>query len=47
VVRAHFTKLTGLFRNYNDAAPDSQEARRLKDEINALDESAPMTARSA
>jgi V/A-type H+/Na+-transporting ATPase subunit A len=46
-VRAHFTKLTGLFKNYNYAAPNSQEARRLMDEINALDESAPMTARSA
>lgn len=47
VVSAHFTRLTGLFRNYNDAAPDPREARRLVDEINALDESAPMTARSA
>jgi hypothetical protein len=46
-VSAHFTKLTGLFRNYNDAAPNSQQARRLVDKINALDDSAPMTARSA
>jgi V/A-type H+/Na+-transporting ATPase subunit A len=45
-VRTHFTKLTGLIRNYNYAPPGSQEARRLLDEINALDESAPMSART-
>ena len=45
-VRAHFTKLTGLFKNYNYAPPNSQEAGSLMDEINALDQSAPMPGRS-
>lgn len=44
-VRAHFTKLTGLFKNYNYAPPSSPEARNLMDEINAIDESAPMPGR--
>jgi V/A-type H+/Na+-transporting ATPase subunit A len=45
-VRTHFTKLTGLFKNYNYAPPNSQESQRLMDEITALDTSAPMTARA-
>ncbi len=45
-VRTHFTKLTGLFKNYNYAAANSPEARKLLDEIDALDASAPVTARS-
>jgi V/A-type H+/Na+-transporting ATPase subunit A len=45
-VRTHFTKLTGLFKNFNYAPPGSQEGQRLLDEINALDESAPMSARA-
>jgi len=45
-VRVHFTKLTGLFKNFNYAPPDSQEGQRLLDEINALDESSPITGRT-
>lgn len=41
--RQYFTKLTGLFKNANYALPDSPEAKRLSDEIEALDASAPMT----
>jgi V/A-type H+-transporting ATPase subunit A len=40
--RAHFTKLTGLFRNLNYAAPDSPEATRLVAEIEALDAATPL-----
>jgi V/A-type H+-transporting ATPase subunit A len=40
--RRHFTKLTGLFRNLNYAAPTSPEAERLTAEIEALDAAAPV-----
>ncbi|MFC0219486.1 V/A-type H+-transporting ATPase subunit A [Pseudochelatococcus lubricantis] len=42
-VRRHFTKLTGLFKNYNYAAPGSNEATRLLDEIAKLDAAAPVS----
>lgn len=42
-VRRHFTKLAGLFKNYNYAAPGSGEARRLIGEIEKLDASAPVS----
>ncbi len=41
-VREHFTRMTGLFKNLNYAAPRSTEEQRLKDEIDALDRSVPM-----
>ncbi len=37
--RQHFTRLTGLFKNYNYAAPGSPDAERLLKEIDALDAS--------
>jgi V/A-type H+-transporting ATPase subunit A len=40
--RRYFTKLTGLFKNYNYAAPGSQDAIRLLKEIEEADDSAPM-----
>jgi len=40
--RAHFTKMTGLFKNLNYAAPRSNEEERLKSEIEALDRAIPM-----
>jgi len=40
--REHFTKMTGLFKNLNYAAPGSSEEQRLKGEIEALDHSVPM-----
>jgi V/A-type H+-transporting ATPase subunit A len=40
-VRAHFTKLTALFRNLNYAAPGSPDAERLTAEIDAADAEAP------
>ncbi|MGV6874875.1 V-type ATP synthase subunit A [Pseudochelatococcus sp. B33] len=42
-VRRHFTKLTGLFKNYNYAARGSNEAKRLVGEIEKLDASAPVS----
>jgi V/A-type H+/Na+-transporting ATPase subunit A len=42
VARAHFTKLTSLFKNLNYAAAGSQEAERLIAEIEALDAAVPM-----
>jgi V/A-type H+-transporting ATPase subunit A len=35
-VREYFTRLTGLFRNFNYAATESPEYRRLLREIDAL-----------
>jgi len=43
--RAHFTKLTGLLKNLNYAAPQSNEAERLRAEIDTLDRSVPMISR--
>ena len=40
-VRAHFTKLTGLFKNLNYAADGSHDFQRLTEEIEALDAAAP------
>ena len=40
--REHFTRMTGLFKNLNYAAPRSNEEERLKGEIEALDRSVPM-----
>ena len=40
--RAHFTRLTGLFKNLNYAAPGSGEADRLTAEIEEADRSVPM-----
>jgi V/A-type H+-transporting ATPase subunit A len=40
--RRHFTRLTGLFKNLNYAAPGSPEATRLMAEIEALDAAAPV-----
>ena len=40
--RRYFTKLNGLFKNLNYAAPGSPEADRLMAEITALDATAPM-----
>jgi V/A-type H+-transporting ATPase subunit A len=40
-VRDYFTRLTGLFRNFNYAAPDSPEYQRLLQEIDALAEGTP------
>ena len=41
-VREHFTKMTGLFKNLNYAAPRSNDEDRLKGEIESLDRSIPM-----
>lgn len=41
--RQYFTKLTGLFKNFNYAAPDSPDALRYLKEIEALDAAVPMT----
>jgi V/A-type H+-transporting ATPase subunit A len=43
-VRSHFTRLTGLFKNYNYAPPGSPEAERLLREIDELDAAAPSIA---
>jgi V/A-type H+/Na+-transporting ATPase subunit A len=40
--RRHFTRLTGLFKNLNYAAPGSPDAARLMAEIEALDAAAPV-----
>jgi V/A-type H+-transporting ATPase subunit A len=40
-VRDYFTRLTGLFRNFNYAASDSPEYQRLLQEIDALAEGTP------
>ena len=40
--REHFTRMTGLFKNLNYAAPRSTEEKRLKSEIESLDRSVPM-----
>jgi len=40
--RRHFTRLTGLFKNLNYAAPGSPDAARLTAEIEALDAAAPV-----
>jgi len=45
-VRRHFTRLTGLFRNLNYAAPGSPEAERLAREIDEADDEAPTIARN-
>ncbi|MGI6244858.1 MAG: V-type ATP synthase subunit A [Pseudochelatococcus sp.] len=42
-VRRHFTKLAGLFRNYNYAPGGSGEAKRLLEDIGKLDSSAPVS----
>lgn len=42
-VRLHFTRLTGLFRNLNYAAPNSPDFERLSHEIDELHESVPVT----
>jgi V/A-type H+-transporting ATPase subunit A len=42
--RAHFTRLTELFRNLNYAGQGSQEEARLLEEIAALDRSVPVIA---
>jgi len=44
VARQYFTRLTGLVRNFNYAAPGSAEAERLLQEIRALDASVPRIA---
>jgi V/A-type H+-transporting ATPase subunit A len=44
--RSHFTKLTGLFRNLNYAAPDSPDVARLTAEIEALDAAALLLEQS-
>jgi V/A-type H+/Na+-transporting ATPase subunit A len=46
-VRRHFTKITGLFKNLNYAAPGSQEAERLLREIDAADAAVPMARAEA
>ena len=40
-VRDYFTRLTGLFKNFNYAASDSPEYQRLLQDIDALAESTP------
>ncbi|MGI9476319.1 MAG: V-type ATP synthase subunit A, partial [Hyphomicrobiaceae bacterium] len=40
--RTYFTKMTGLFKNLNYAAPNSNDEARLKIEIEALDRSVPL-----
>jgi V/A-type H+-transporting ATPase subunit A len=40
-VRDYFTRLTGLFKNFNYAASDSPEYQRLLQEIDALSEGTP------
>ncbi len=45
--RQHFTRMTGLFKDLNYAAPGSDDARRLLGEIEALDKTAPMVAAKA
>ncbi len=42
-VRRHFTKLTGLFKNLNYAAPNSPDYERLVREIDELGASIPVT----
>ena len=44
--REHFTRMTGLFKNLNYAAPGSNDEERLKGEIEALDRSVPMISGS-
>jgi V/A-type H+-transporting ATPase subunit A len=44
--RQHFTKMTGLFKNYNYAAPNSGDATRLEKEIDSLDAAVPITRRA-
>ena len=40
-VREYFTRLTGLFKNFNYAAADSPEYQRLLQDIDALSEGTP------
>ena len=40
-VRDYFTRLTGLFKNFNYAAADSPEYQRLLQDIDALSEGTP------
>jgi hypothetical protein len=40
-VRDYFTRLTGLFKNFNYAAADSPEYQRLLQDIDALAEDTP------
>ena len=40
-MRDYFTRLTGLFKNFNYAAADSPEYQRLLQEIDALSERTP------
>ena len=40
-VREYFTRLTGLFKNFNYAEAESPEYRRLLHEIDALEAAAP------
>ncbi len=42
-MRLHFTKLTGLFKNLNYAAPNSPDYERLAREIEELTDSIPVT----
>lgn len=42
-LRRHFTRLTGLFKNLNYAAPSSPDFTRLSAEIDALHDSVPVT----
>jgi V/A-type H+-transporting ATPase subunit A len=46
-VRRHFTRLTGLFKNLNYAAPGSPDAERLLAEIEEADAEAPIARRDA
>jgi len=46
-VRAHFTRMTGLFRNLNYARRGSTDAQRLLSEIEAADAAAPALRRQA
>ncbi len=40
-IRDYFTKLTGLFKNFNYAAPDGPDYERLLKEIDAIADAAP------
>jgi len=40
-IREYFTKLTGLFKNFNYAAPDGPDYERLLMEIDAEADAAP------
>ncbi len=42
--RDYFTRLTGLFKNFNYARPDAPEYARTLEEISTLSQSVPMPA---